>query len=605
MRHLRFFLLGLLTTFFILANLSGRKLVSILLCGSLFLQSSACTINQGAISVAAEKPEASCRIAVALFQGYDGISWRTEGSESNSGPSDLSRTGDNGPIPVRSGVQQIKQKIKNFYADEASVSVIAETYKWEADDDAEKMIRRAVDSGSANKVVIIGHSYGADTANALADDLAGGVFSKKVDIDLLVQIDSIGTWDDNFPTSVKKAVNYYQTKDSEPLVETNIPGAENINASEMFNQDLDHRSIDNDPGLQNDIVQKISQYVCPPMPREIRQPREGKQRRGRNFGDPHLFTFDGHRYSFQDVGEFILAKSDDNFFEVQVRQSPISSALAVDSAIAMAVGDTRVALYADPKDLPDGDTSSPLRIDGKPVNLRKKLNLDNGGKVNHKGSAYVIEWPTKEKVVAQINSDSENPFLNLSVFVFESQADHIVGLLGNDNGKKEDDLRFRDGRVLPSRSTYGDLKNVLNRVVKVKLPIDPALNAYLKKLTKEYGNSWRISQKESLFDYAPGMTTASFTLKGFPSEYLTLSQLPTNLVSNAQKTCRQSGVEPEMMEGCVFDVAYSGYGGFARAAAQASQVMDVLEDLGIRVPRPRLPGGLKLPDGLRIPRLPW
>jgi hypothetical protein len=54
-----------------------------------------------------------------------------------------------------------------------------------------------------------------------------------------------------------------------------------------------------------------------------------------SYGDPHLITFDGYRYSFQTVGEFILAKSSDRVFEVQTRQSPVNRSLSLNSAVAM------------------------------------------------------------------------------------------------------------------------------------------------------------------------------------------------------------------------------------------------------------------------------
>ncbi len=538
------------------------------------------------IAQSQKRNDENCRMGVVLFTGFASQSL----ADGQTGLDKLAYKLEALESP------KITTKVLSWYDDDDDSRDI------DADDrdngDIEAEVDRIANLPYSNGLILIGHSLGGDEALEQAE--------LRDKVQMLIQIDSVGYDDSKKPLSVVTGLNYYQLNESSVLlrdIETNVRGSLNINANE-FDPSLDHGSIDDSDLVHQDIIRRIqatTKTVCSSQPDE----RTGKQRRGRNFGDPHLLTFDGHRYSFQDVGEFILAKSDDNLFEIQVRQSPISSSLAVDSAIAMAVGNTRVALYADPKDLPDGNTSTPLRIDGKPVKLRKELKLDNGGKVYRKGSNYVIEWPTKEEVVAQVNSGSDNPFINISTFVFESQADHIAGLLGNDNGKKDDDLQFRDGRVLPSRSTYGDMKNILNRVVKVRLPIDPALNAYLKKLTKEYGNSWRINQEESLFDYAPGMTTDSFTLRGFPSEYLTLSQLPTNLVRDAQNTCSSSGVEPEMMEGCVFDVAYSGYGGFARAAAQASQVVDILEDLGIRVPFPKTTGReIKLPGGIRIPR-PW
>ena len=321
-----------------------------------------------------------------------------------------------------------------------------------------------------------------------------------------------------------------------------------------------------------------------PVPQDPSHSRTGNVKSASNFGDPHLFTFDDYRYSFQLVGEFILAKSDDNLFEVQVRQVPISSSLAVDSAIAMGVGGDRVAIYAD--DFPDSNTNNPLRINGQAVevNRRDPLELSGGGKVYHNGSNYVVEWPTGEEVVVSIRDVDQQPFLNITAYVFESQANHIFGLFGNVNGDREDDLRFRDGRQLETRSTYGDLEGLIDRVIPISDVLDPALKLYFDKLSNDYGRDWRISQEESLFDYAPGKNTQTYNLGGFPAEYLTLNLIPESRLRAARQTCFDEDVAADFLEGCVFDVAFSGFNGFARAAAQASRMQDILEDFGINLP---------------------
>ena len=40
----------------------------------------------------------------------------------------------------------------------------------------------------------------------------------------------------------------------------------------------------------------------------------------RSYGDPHLVSFDGASFSFQTVGEFVMAKSASGHMEVQARQ---------------------------------------------------------------------------------------------------------------------------------------------------------------------------------------------------------------------------------------------------------------------------------------------
>jgi len=328
---------------------------------------------------------------------------------------------------------------------------------------------------------------------------------------------------------------------------------------------------------------------------------------GKSYGDPHILTFDGHRYSFQTVGEFILVKHKNCGFEVQVRQAPVNTSLSLNSAVAMRVGKTRVGLYA--QDFPDSDTTTPLRVNGKPTVVEgKSLSLSNDGKIYKNGNNYVVEWSTGEKLIARIYQQGQFNYMDISVFVSNSQSNQFIGLLGNANGNKKDDLRFRNGKKLPSKSTYGDVNNLVSRVSPVRLPLDRAMNSYLKKLNKDFGDSWRISQEESLFDYAPNQSTNTFINRSFPAEYLTLGRLSTSELQSAQATCREQNVEPELMEGCIFDVAYSGNRGFARTAAKAGEMINLLEDLGIPNPlRKVVPNTVK--DVIRkvpgLPKLPF
>ncbi|MEO0844073.1 MAG: VWD domain-containing protein [Cyanobacteria bacterium J06643_5] len=330
-------------------------------------------------------------------------------------------------------------------------------------------------------------------------------------------------------------------------------------------------------------------------------------KQGKSYGDPHILTFDGHRYSFQTVGEFILVKHKTCEFEVQVRQAPVNTSLSLNSAVAMRVGSNRVGLYA--QDFPDSDTTNPLRINGKPATVKgKSLSLSGGGKIYRNGNNYVVEWSTGEKLIARIYQSGKFNYMDISVFVSDSQSNQVIGLLGNANGNPKDDLRFRNGKKLPSKSTYGDVNNLVNRVSPVRLPLNRAMNSYLKKLNKDFGNSWRISQEESLFDYAANQSTNTFSNRKFPAEYLTLGRLSTSELQSAQATCRQQNVEPELMEGCIFDVAYSGNRDFARTAAKAGEMINLLEDLGIPnplrkvVPNPVRDVIKKVPG---LPRLPF
>lgn len=313
----------------------------------------------------------------------------------------------------------------------------------------------------------------------------------------------------------------------------------------------------------------------------------------RSGGDPHLVTFDGLKYDLQTVGEFTLIKSNHSAFEVQARQTPInnSGSVSMNSAVAMKVGTDRVALYA--QGLPDADTTTPLRVNGKPTTIQgNKLVLKGGGEILKQGSTYVISVPTGEKVLVSLSSS----FLNISPIVHDRSGKYN-GLLGNVNGKPNDDLQTRGGgNILKVQSTYGDVNKVLNQVG-LRLPgaLERGEKVYFDQLYKQFANSWRVKQEESLFDYPPGKTTKSYVNPGFPKQYLTLNMLSADQIQKARKACTEANVTQDLMEGCIFDVGFSGFSEFARATAEINGYVNILNQL---FPRLNIPTTGQLGSGV-------
>ena len=91
-----------------------------------------------------------------------------------------------------------------------------------------------------------------------------------------------------------------------------------------------------------------------------------------------------------------------------------------------------------------------------------------------------------------------------------------------------------------------------------KAPLNQAEKIFFDVVYKEFGDSWRISQAESLFDYPPGKDTSTFTNRSFPNSYLSLNSLLPPQIRKAEEICRQAGVESELMDGCIFDVGQTG-----------------------------------------------
>jgi von Willebrand factor type D domain/Heterokaryon incompatibility protein Het-C len=354
-------------------------------------------------------------------------------------------------------------------------------------------------------------------------------------------------------------------------------------------KDFVNQIIVEDPEIRGNIPRiKALMGIRTPCPTDRPKPPECQQRGGRSYGDPHIATIDGFSYSLQTVGESILIQSNDGAFAVQARHSAFSSSMSLNTAVAVKAGRDRVALYT--REMPDGDTRTPWRLNGKPITLQTdQLSLPGGGSIAKQGSDYVIHVPSGENVVLSPRSEGDRAFLNISPFVY-SRSGKYSGLLGNVNGNPKDDLQIRGGSsVSATRSSYGDVKQVLNLVgLRVPGALDTAEKLYFDNLYKQFANSWQIKPTESLFDYPSGKTTKNYTDPAFPDRYLTLNMLSTNQVEQAQKACTQANVTEDLMEGCIFDVGFSGFSEFARATAEINGYISLVNQLvpGVNIPTP-------------------
>jgi hypothetical protein len=88
------------------------------------------------------------------------------------------------------------------------------------------------------------------------------------------------------------------------------------------------------------------------------------------------------------------------------------------------------------------------------------------------------------------------------------------------------------------------------------------------KLYRQFGNSWRIKQSESLFHYWPGESTATFTKLNIPSKTITAASLPSDAHAKAESVCRAFGIQFQpMLDDCILDVGVTGMPGFAASTA--------------------------------------
>jgi len=287
---------------------------------------------------------------------------------------------------------------------------------------------------------------------------------------------------------------------------------------------------------------------------------------GTTGGDPHLFSFGLQAYDFQAAGEFTLVKSTNSHdLEVQVRQQPMphSRSVAYNSAVAMRVGS---AIF-------EADLTNGLGLN---VYVNHHATHATSGKLAGGGSFHVMEagagpfhfstiavrWKdgttvTGETLLGLRAQGHYTPWLTLTVKLARSRLGHISGLLGNAGASQAREFSGRNG----TRYTAAEIESG---------SFDPT---DYKAVYQEWGASWRISQKESLFTYARHKSTSSYTIAGFPEQSFYLGTVAPATAQQATTACLANGItDRAVLADCEYDVAATGEDVYATEDARLQSV---------------------------------
>jgi hypothetical protein len=281
-----------------------------------------------------------------------------------------------------------------------------------------------------------------------------------------------------------------------------------------------------------------------------------------NRGDPHLTTTNGINYDFQAAGEFTSLRNSDTGFELQTRQTPVltsftpgpnawtglASCVSLNTAAALRVGGHRISYQPSP----ERTGEMQLRIDGKLTTLPSGgINLGGGNRIATAAAGGGIDVRTADGTRVDITPNywtSEGYwYLNVEVLNTPAREGTMGTIIGSDWLPHA-----------PGGASYG--------------PAPGGLAARHALLNGTFADAWRVTSTTSLFDYASGTSTASFTERTWPpppgSTCTTIRSnpwpggLPRRPVSpidpkQAQSLCREF-TDKAIFDACVFDVTATG-----------------------------------------------
>ncbi len=261
-------------------------------------------------------------------------------------------------------------------------------------------------------------------------------------------------------------------------------------------------------------------------------------------GDVHIVASNGAIYDFNAEGEYVLAAATQpgDSFDVQVRlqsfnDSPYASVV---TQLAAQVGTDRVTF--------DINRASPVWIDGTAAAIPTVGSIElNGGVLTQvSADSYRISWNTGEV----LNVTDDGTFLNAAIAPGpNNDVGSLVGLATLAD-LPENEFQLVDGSILQA-------------------PLSSAT------LYGPFASAWAVPQADSLFDYLPGQTTATFKNPGFPSGVITLADLPASVVAQAASVVAAAGIiDPNVAAAIEFDYIVSG-GDASIVAADAAFLVGV------------------------------
>lgn len=285
-------------------------------------------------------------------------------------------------------------------------------------------------------------------------------------------------------------------------------------------------------------------------------------------GDPHVTTLDQVHYDFQGAGEYVALRNTSGT-EIQTRSVPVSTSwnpgpdpydglatcVSINTAVASKVDGHRVTIQPNLSGVPD-PSGLQVRVDGVLTAVSTTPLAVGAGRILKAptGGGYQIDFPdgTSLFVTPLYWTGQGQWYLNVDVH-------RNPGLGGLGSGGAAD-----IGGIMASRAPGSWLPALPSGTSLGAMPA--TLHQRYLTLYQNFGNAWRVGSS-SLFDYAPGTSTSTFTLTSWPPEnppcVVPRTPVADPLSRDAALRFCANVTDQDLNANCVFDVTVTGEPGFA------------------------------------------